>query len=52
MKTGLWFALKCTVVLAAVFAPPVSLLRSLYAEIIRLMNADVSPTRRLHECAE
>jgi hypothetical protein len=29
--------------------PPVPLLRSLYAEIIRSMNADVSPTTRLHE---
>jgi hypothetical protein len=27
----------------------VPLLRSLYAEIIRSMNADVSPTTRLHE---
>jgi hypothetical protein len=29
--------------------PPVPLPRSLYAEIIRSMNADVSPTTRLHE---
>jgi hypothetical protein len=29
--------------------PPVPLLRSLYAEIIRSMNADVAPTTRLHE---
>jgi len=29
--------------------PPVPLLRSLYAEIIRSMNVDVSPTTRLHE---
>lgn len=29
--------------------PPVPLLSSLYAEIIRSMNADVSPTTRLHE---
>jgi hypothetical protein len=30
-------------------APSVPLLRSLYAEIIRSMNADVSPTTRSHE---
>ena len=29
--------------------PPVPLLRSLYAEIIRSLSADVSPTMRLHE---
>jgi Bacterial TniB protein len=29
--------------------PPVPLLSGLYAEIIRSMNADVSPTTRLHE---
>ena len=29
--------------------PPVFLLRSLYAEIIRSLCADVSPTMRLHE---
>jgi Cdc6-like AAA superfamily ATPase len=29
--------------------PPVPLLRSLYAEIVRSMNADVSPSMRLHQ---
>jgi hypothetical protein len=29
--------------------PPVPLIRSLYGEIIRSLNADVSPTMRLHE---
>lgn len=29
--------------------PPVPLLNSLYAELIRSLNADVSPTTRLHE---
>lgn len=36
-------------VIVASELPPVPLLRSLYAEIIRSMNADVLPTTRLHE---
>ncbi len=33
----------------AVQMPPVPLLRSLYSEILRSLNCDVSPTMRLHE---
>jgi hypothetical protein len=36
-------------IIVAAELPPVPLLSSLYAEIIRSMNADVSPTTRLHE---
>lgn len=36
-------------IIIAAELPPVPLLSSLYAEIIRSMNADVSPTTRLHE---
>jgi hypothetical protein len=38
-----------TRMIVAAELPPVPLLRSLYAEIIRSMNADVAPTTRLHE---
>lgn len=36
-------------VIVAAQMPPVPLIRSLYGELIRALNADVSPTLRLHE---